>query len=84
MTNHDRIPLLPRLLLAVARAGLDPSAAAVLEPLGTALARELPVRALPLALVRLRRHLRSADDGAPAGRRRPQSAGASSSTGCRR
>lgn len=84
MTNDDSSPLLPRLLLAAARTGLDPSTEAVFAPLAAALARELPPQALPLALVRLRRHLRSAGDGAPADGGRPQSAGASSSTGCRR
>ncbi|NQX17853.1 hypothetical protein [Rathayibacter sp. VKM Ac-2857] len=73
MTDDDRIPVRPRLLLALARTGLEPRAAADFDMLAEALARGLPLRRLPVALLRLRRHLRSG-----------QSAGASSSTGCRR
>ncbi|OOB90957.1 hypothetical protein B0T42_08895 [Rathayibacter sp. VKM Ac-2630] len=58
MPNDDAIPLLPRLLLAAAGLGLPPARAALLGRLGTALALGLPVRSLPLALLRLRGHLR--------------------------
>ena len=84
MTKHDRIPPLPRLLLAAARRGLEPSTAASFQVLAEALARGLPLRRLPAAVLRLRRHLRSGGKGPRAGHRPSQSAGASSSTACRR
>ena len=83
MTKDDRIPPLPRLLLAAARRGLEPSTAASFEVLAEALARGLPLRRLPAAVLRLRRHL----GGGAADRARadgPQKAGASSSAGRRR
>ncbi|MDY0912163.1 hypothetical protein [Rathayibacter festucae] len=78
MTDDDRISVRPRLLLALARTGLEPGAAADFDTLAEALARGLPLRRLPIALLRLRRHLR------PPRGRGAQSAGASSSAGCRR
>ena len=82
MTNDDRIPPLPRLLLAAARRGLEPSTAASFQVLAEALARGLPLRRLPTAVLRLRRHLTGAADRA--GADDPQMAGASSSAGRRR
>jgi hypothetical protein len=58
MSNTDRIPLAARLLLALAGRGLPSSETEVHARLGAALAVGLPLRALPLALLRLRRHLR--------------------------
>ncbi|KQQ11062.1 hypothetical protein [Rathayibacter sp. Leaf296] len=63
MPNDDSIPLLPRLLLAAAGLGLPPAEAALHRRLGSAVARDLPVRALPLALLRLRGHLRRPSRG---------------------
>lgn len=80
MTDDDRIPARPRLLLALARTGLEPGAAADFDTLAEALARGLPLRRLPIALLRLRRHLHPAGERG----RRAQRAGASSSAGCRR
>lgn len=59
MSNTDRIPLTARVLLALARTGLPSREAAVHARLGAALALELPLRTLPLALLRLRRHVHS-------------------------
>ena len=84
MTNDDSIPTLPRLLLALARTGLEPRLARDFGALAEPLARSLPLPRLALALVRLRRHLRSGGKSLRAGHRPGQSAGASSSTACRR
>ncbi|MCJ1674375.1 MULTISPECIES: hypothetical protein [unclassified Rathayibacter] len=84
MTNDDSIPTLPRLLLALARTGLEPRLARDFGSLAEPLARCLPLPRLALALVRLRRHLRSGGKGPRADHRPSQSAGASSSTACRR
>lgn len=61
MPNDDRVPRPIRLLIALLRRGLRPPAAASFDRLARALAHEAPGRALPLALVRLRRHLRDAE-----------------------
>ncbi|MBO0982503.1 hypothetical protein [Rathayibacter sp. SD072] len=58
MSNDDPLPLPARLLLAVARRGLPPAQADVLARLGAVLALELAPMALPIALLRLRRHVR--------------------------
>jgi hypothetical protein len=84
MTNDDSIPTLPRLLLALARTGLEPGSARDFGALAEPLARSLPLPWLALALVRLRRHLRTGGISRRADHRPGQSAGASSSTGCRR
>lgn len=57
MPNDDRTRPLPRLLIALVRPRRSADAPAF-ELLADALAHELPVSALPLALLRLRRHLR--------------------------
>ena len=84
MTNDDSIPTLPRLLLTLARTGLKPGSARDFGALAEPLARSLPLPRLALALVRLRRHLRTGGKGPRADHCPGQSAGASSSTGCRR
>ncbi|PWJ66167.1 hypothetical protein B0H03_102315 [Rathayibacter iranicus NCPPB 2253 = VKM Ac-1602] len=61
MTNDDRTPLPLRLLTALLMLGLAPQSARCFGPLATALHHELPARALPRALLRLRRHLRSSE-----------------------
>lgn len=72
MTNDDRTPPLARLLLALARAGLPRPEAAGFSVLAEPLAAALPLRRLPGALLRLRRHLHRPGDRVVR-RRRPSS-----------
>lgn len=58
MPNDDRAPLLARLLTSVLRRGLRPPEAQSFDRLAPSVTREVPGRSVPLALVRLRRHLR--------------------------
>lgn len=57
MPNDDRIPLLPRLAILLLREGLPPSERAAFEVLAVELVGVLPAWRLPLALLRLARHL---------------------------
>ncbi|SMH38867.1 hypothetical protein SAMN06295885_1557 [Rathayibacter oskolensis] len=63
MQNDDRLPRLPRLLIALTRLRLARDEAPVFTHLAEALARELPGRALPMALLRLRHHLHTSSRG---------------------
>ncbi|PPF70272.1 hypothetical protein C5C18_03995 [Rathayibacter tritici] len=65
MTINTSIPIPARLLTALFAAGLPAEPACAFGPLARALASELPLRALPRVLLRLRRHLLFAEQTPP-------------------